>query len=226
MQTAPLSMQGGQSAVPTVQPLVAPVVHSPITPPTTTTATATVSFGEALPTTLPVTPPPPQVAPPPSPPLMLPQPVMQSVPSNPSPRWEPSPRQVPPLDAPRWRAREGAVSSRKEREVPLQDEWYQTLMSRLRRLGDQVSSPRDRAHYMSGEPITGYAQNPRPPMRSASREALNAKLRELGLERPDSALRDQGATPASLLLNDLPDRAIRRDNHSAAMAPGREELLF
>ncbi|CAK9013453.1 unnamed protein product [Durusdinium trenchii] len=118
--------------------------------------------------------------------------------------------------------RDGPQSSRQDR-APMQDEWYQTLMSRLRRLGDQAS-PRER---QAGEPVT-FAQSARP-MRSASREALSVKLRELGLERPDVPaipFREPGFG-ASVLLNDLPDRALRRDGHSAAMAnPRREELLF
>eukprot|EP00913_Durusdinium_trenchii_P017956 g16874.t1 len=77
--------------------------------------------------------------------------------------------------------RDGPQSSRQDR-APMQDEWYQTLMSRLRRLGDQAS-PRER---QAGEPVT-FAQSARP-MRSASREALSVKLRELGLERPDIEL--------------------------------------
>jgi len=251
--TQPSMDSATQPAIPAIPTIPVPLVQplqSPITPPTPPTS---ISFAEVPPVQPlpPVTPPQPQVVPPassspmspypknPTPPLTLPQPVI-SAPSNPpsARAWEPSPRGVP--DAPRWRAREGAMSSRNDRVAPTQDEWYQTLMSRLRRLGE-ASSPRERPG-VPGEPVTGgYAsQNLRPPMRSASRDALNAKLRELGLERdgvatalrPEQATSCQGAGvgavgPPGMLLNDLPDRALRRDSHSAAMVhPRREELLF
>ncbi|CAJ1376517.1 unnamed protein product [Effrenium voratum] len=163
-----------------------------------------------------------------SPQLTLPQPTLSQPrfePSHPSPRRSPIPSE---MEAPRWwRARE---AKSQERAPPVQDEWYQTLMSRLQRLGEGATS------MQQGEPIAA------PPsslgdarmVRSSSREALNAKLRELGMERPEPpTFRADAHVPSTYnptgntLLNDLPHRAFRRDSYVATFGgPRREELIF
>ncbi|CAE7906314.1 unnamed protein product [Symbiodinium necroappetens] len=130
----------------------------------------------------------------------------------------------------------------------LQDEWYHTLMSRLRRLGevtapcgDDWTGPSERIE--RSEPVAYTPSRAREPLaaRSSSRDALHAKLRELDADRPElpissrAQLGGAAATPGSFnagparLLSALPDRALRRDSHYASLnraSQRSEELIF
>jgi len=128
---------------------------------------------------------------------------------------------------------EGAASSAQE-PTQMQDEWYHTLMSRLRRLGE-VTAPQ-RTVERSAEPVTSTPREPRAAVRTSSRDALHAKLRELGMDRPELPTfrqLDVATPPGSFnaqearLLDELPDRAVRRDGRAAFHTWRRpEELIF
>jgi len=143
------------------------------------------------------------------------------------------------------------------------EEWYNTLMSRLRRLGgDQQQACRpsqvsrlDEASDVStmmeplsssfasrrsgrGERLHTFGSN----SRSTSREALHAKLRDLGIDRQERPTAAQAPLPATSrgrsvssgncggMLSELPERSFRRECHIGAAGsatPWRrgEELL-
>eukprot|EP00439_Symbiodinium_sp_Y106_P014650 s2674_g2.t1 len=255
-----------------IQPLPArePITsREPITtlpPPTLSDSTAT--FGAVLPTSPPLGPgrpgPGPHFTPmPPMPctaPCTSPLPQSSPAPLAPMPPSHPtnpdfSPRRARMTGGPiddreplrRWRLREGAASSARE-QPPAQDEWYHTLMSRLRRLGEVAApggedwtGPSERIE--RSEPVAYTPSRVREPLaaRSSSRDALHAKLRELDgdrLELPISSRAQLGgpaATPGSFnagparLLSALPDRALRRDSHYASLnraSQRSEELIF
>lgn len=149
------------------------------------------------------------------------------------------------------------------------EEWYNTLMSRLRRLGDQQPqacrpSQVSRLDEGSGEASAlteqlssslasrrsggagGRGERPNTSgsnARSSSRDALNAKLRELGIDRQERPMAAQAPLPTSSrgipltsgtcagMLSELPERNMRRDCHmgvgSSAHSWRRgEELLY